>query len=143
MDLQTFADVAGVLSKGTKLEFKGTGTDYTELVGLKSVPELGSEPEQVDVTHLGSAKKVNIQGLQDPGTLEFPFVFKEGNFDVARALDDGKEHDFKITFPTVGNITYTFKGQVSIKFDSTEVNNALGFTLSVTVSEGPDLVATP
>ncbi len=48
---------AGLLSKGTVLTYKDGATTKT-VAAVKSIPALGSDPEKVDVTHLGSERKL-------------------------------------------------------------------------------------
>lgn len=135
MYLQMFG---GLLTKDTKLEMKVDGASTFEVLdGLQSVPEIGGDPEKVDVTTLADTTKKYIAGIQDMDSLEFTFLYADGLFKKLKAIQtSGKEADFKITYPD--NSTCTFKGGVTVKMGGGEVNNAYQCTLSVTVSEGPD-----
>jgi hypothetical protein len=140
MDIQKFA---GLLSKDTKLGLKTTGSTYKDLPGLQSVPEIGGDPEQVDVTTLADSNKKYIAGIQDMDSLEFTFLYDNTTFKELKALQlAGTEGDFKITYPD--GSTCTFKGGVTVKMGGAEVNGAFQFTLAITVSSGPDFTdATP
>lgn len=133
VDIQLFA---GLLSKDTKLGMK-VGTNYETLSGLQSVPEIGGDPEQVDVTTLADATKKYISGIQDMDSLEFTFLYDNATFKKLKAVQSsGKEVEFQITYPD--DSTCTFKGGVTVKMGGAEVNGAFQFTLTVTVSAGPD-----
>ena len=55
MNLQLFA---GLLTKDTALSMKsGSESAFAEIEGLQAVPEIGGDPEQVDVTTLKDANK--------------------------------------------------------------------------------------
>lgn len=134
MNIQMFA---GLLSKDTKLGMKTTGSTFKDLEGLQSVPEIGGDPEQVDVTTLVDATKKYIAGIQDMDSLEFTFLYDNAVFKELKAVQtSGKEAEFKITYPD--GSTCTFKGGVTIKMGGAEINGAFQFTLAVTVSSGPD-----
>jgi len=134
---------AGLLSKGAVLSYKD-GQTTKEIAAVKSIPAMGSDPEKVDVTHLGSAKKAYIAGIQDTDNMEFAIIYQGDNFkDVDDLVKKGKSVDWTVTYPD--GLKVDFKGEPSYKFDGVEVNQALGFNLVVVVSEGPDFtpVSTP
>lgn len=134
-------DFAGLLSKGTVLTYKD-GTTTKTVAAVKTIPALGSDPEKVDVTHLLSAKKAYIKGIEDVDNLEFSIVYQGDNFrDVHALVQQNKSVDWTITFPD-GMIS-EFSGEPYYKFDGVEVNQAIGFNLGVVVSEGPDMTPAP
>ena len=135
LDLQFFA---GLLTKDTKLSMKsGSETAFTEIKGLQAVPEIGGDPEQVDVTTLADSNKKYISGIQDMDSLEFTFLYDKTVFTKLKAVQtSGKEAKFELEYPDGAKCSFT--GGVTVKMGSGEVNGAYQFTLSVTVSEGPD-----
>lgn len=135
MNLQLFA---GLLTKGTALSMKsGSESGFTEIEGLQAVPEIGGDPEQVDVTTLKDANKKYISGIQDMDSLEFTFLYDKAVFTKLKAVQtSGKEARFELSYPDGAKCTFT--GGVTVKMGSGEVNGAYQFTLSVTVSDGPD-----
>lgn len=142
MDLQRFAASAdasqGLLSKGTTLAYTthgGSGTP-TVIEDITTVPEIGSDPEKVDVTTLADDKKKSIAGLKDSSTLAFTAIYKGSNFAAANNVAGETNYDWTVTYPD--GMTITFTGKASIKFSSAEVNGALKFTLTIVVSDGPD-----
>lgn len=142
MNLQRFADeLAGLLSKGTVLSYK-SGATTVPIAAVKSIPALGSDPEKVDVTHLGSERKSYIEGIPDSDNLEFAIVYQGKNFkDIHTLVADKTTKEWAVTYPD--GMKVTFKGTASFKFDGTEVNGALGFSLVIVVSEGPTFTPAP
>lgn len=132
------ADIIGILSKDTTLGYKiGTDSTYTILEGLVSVPALGSEPSQIDVTNLSSANKAYIKGLQDTSSLSFGFIYQQydktagSNFKTLRDLAEEDSVDWEITLPD--GVSFTFSGQCSCWTDEIPVDDALKMTLSITI----------
>ena len=115
----------------------GSESGFTEIEGLQAVPEIGGDPEQVDVTTLKDANKKYISGIQDMDSLEFTFLYDKAVFTKLKAVQtSGKEAKFELSYPDGAKCTFT--GGVTVKMGSGEVNGAYQFTLSVTVSDGPD-----
>ncbi|AUS70032.1 hypothetical protein [Lactococcus lactis] len=135
------ATFAGLLSKDTTLSYKDGETSKT-VAAVKTVPAMGSDPEKVEVTHLGSAKKAYIAGIQDTDNLEFAIVYQGDNFkDIDTLVKTGKSVDWTVTYPD--GMKSEFTGQPSYKLDGAEVNQAIGFNLVIVVSEGPDITPSP
>ncbi|BBM17376.1 hypothetical protein G15_1019 [Enterococcus avium] len=135
MNLQLFA---GLLTKDTMLSMKsGSESTFAEIEGLQAVPEIGGDPEQVDITTLKDANKKYISGIQDMDSLEFTFLYDKAVFTKLKAVQTaGKEEEFELAYPDGAKCTFT--GGVTVKMGSGEVNGAYQFTLAVTVSDGPD-----
>ena len=132
---------AGLLSKGAVLSYKDGSTVKT-IAAVKNIPAMGSEPEKVDVTHLGSSKKSYIAGIQDSDNLEFAIIYQGDNFkDVDTLVKTGKSVEWTVTYPD--GLKSVFTGQPSYKFDAVEVNQALGFNLTIVVSAGPNFTPAP
>lgn len=136
-NLQRFAAIAGLASQGTKLEYSEDGTAWNQVGGVKTIPEMGGSPQTIDVTTLSSLRQESIEGLQQNQSLAFQCVYQGDNFKALAALSGNhKQYNWKVTFPD--GTTSTFTGSFVIKTDSYGTNAALGFTITVTVSEGPD-----
>ena len=60
---------------GTKLSYALTETgDYTQIYGITTSPDIGSEPEDIETTTMDNLKfKTAIQGLQDVQKYTFEF----------------------------------------------------------------------
>ena len=144
--------MAGILSKGIKLGYKsGTGSTYTEIANVQSIPSLGGEPEQVDVTCLADANYKYIPGIINFGELEFGLLFDNSestsNFRVLKGLETaGTDADWEVEFPdaitsTTGHGTqFHFSGQCVASTDEAAVNGALTFRLRIFLSSNLTVV---
>lgn len=129
--------MAGLLSKDTTLSYKsGSSSAFSVLEHLMEVPELGGDPEKVDVTTLSSGVKQYIPGVRDLGDLAFKFLYDNGtatsNYRVLRGLQTANTvTDFKVTYPD--GTGHEFKAFVNVKMDSAAVNAAMTFTASMSL----------
>ena len=129
--------MAGLLTKGITLSYKGTGSTYTEIANLQECPELGGTAENVEVTTLADGNKKYIKGIKDFGELAFKFLYDnsgaQSNYRVVRGLEEaGNVVDWKVTFPD--NTSFAFSGEVTTAIDSAAVNAALTFTATITLN---------
>lgn len=124
-----------MLANGIKLGFKKSGgSTYTDLTGLKEVPEIGNEPEKVENTCLSDTVKQYEYGIGDPGDLEFKFKYENEKatspYRVLRKAAEAKEIlSFEEKFPD--GTSFTWDAQVNVKLGGGGVNGALEFTLSM------------
>ncbi|MFT8584822.1 phage tail tube protein [Liquorilactobacillus hordei] len=142
IDLQRFAAdaSAGLVATGTKLEMSADGTAFTEIAGIKTIPDIGADPETVDVTDLADTKKKSVAGIENTQNLALACVYKGENFtDLIAKSGDGKQYHWKVTYPD--GMTATFQGSFTIKIGNVAVNGAMDFTITVVVSDGPDFTA--
>lgn len=124
-----------MLANGIKLGYKETSeaTSYTNLTGLKEVPDLGVDPEKVDNTCLADKIKHNELGIGDPGDMAFKFRYENGtnsSYRKLRALADaGTVVPFEVEFPD--ETKFQFEGTCGVKVGGGGVNSAINFTLTV------------
>lgn len=123
----------GLLTKDTELQYE-KGPAFERIDYLMAVPELGGDPEQVEVTTLQDGVRKYIPGIKDPGDLEFQFLYDNesdtSNFRILRGLQEsGKVTNFKVVFPD--GTEWAFTAIVNVKIDSADVNAALTFTASM------------
>ena len=126
-----------MLANGIKLGYKKKGSEpatYTDLPGLKEVPEMGDEPEKVDNTCLSDKVKQYEYGIGDPGDLEFKFKYENSSatspYRVLRAAAESKEVlSFEETFPD--GTKFIWDAQVSVKLGGGGVNGVIDFTLKM------------
>lgn len=142
LDLQRFAvdSTEGLVGTGTNLERSTDGTTWEEIADIKTVPELGGDTEKVDVTTLADDRRKQVEGIQNASNVQFQAVYKGKSF--AKALQqagDRKQYQWRVTYPD--GMTATMRGSYNIKFASVAVNGALGYTITITVSDGPHFTA--
>lgn len=132
----------GLLSKGTKLLMKATGSTYENLEDLMSVPELGAEKEKVEVTCLADSAKRYINGIGDFGDLSFKFLYdatEASSYRKLKAVEDADAvKEFKIELPD--GVSIEFTAGVSTKIEAVEVNGALTFNASLTLNSDMNVV---
>ena len=124
-----------MLANGAKLGFKKSGgTSFTDLPGLKEIPEMGIEPEKVENTCLTDKNKQYENGIGDPGDLVYKFRYENTKEDspyrvMRKAQDSGEVLDFQETL--IDGTTTEFSGQVSVKRTGGGVNGVVEFNLSI------------
>lgn len=134
-----------MLANGIELAYKETeaATSYTSLAGLKEVPEMGADPEKVDVTDLASKNKKYEYGIGDYGDLAYKFNYENGSasssYRILRKLADEKKLIFfQQKYPD--GTKFTFKAQCSVKLGGGGVNAAIEFTLTLALQSDIDVV---
>jgi hypothetical protein len=139
MNLQTFG--TRLSSQGTTLSYDNNGTTK-KLARVKSIPQIGNDPEKLDVTDLDSVAKEYIPGIPDSENLEFAFVDDTDNFNELHSLvEAGASVDWTITYPNGREAR--FGGIPTLKLDGVEVNQAVGFSLVVVVDKPVEIITTP
>lgn len=124
-----------MLANGAKLGFKKSGgASFTDLPGLKEIPEMGIEPEKVENTCLTDKNKQYENGIGDPGDLVYKFRYENTKADspyrvMRKAQDSGEVLDFQETL--IDGTTTEFSGQVSVKRTGGGVNGVVEFNLSI------------
>lgn len=123
-----------MLANGIKLSYKSTGSSYTELEGLKEVPEMGEDPEKVDNTCLADKTKQYEYGIGDYGDLAYKFKYENSSasssYRILRKIaDDKTKVSFKQTYPD--GTEFIFDAQCSVKLGGGGVNAVMEFTLNL------------
>lgn len=108
---------------GAKLEYSETEDgDYKKIKGLKTTPDVGGEPNQIDTTDLDNEEyETAIPGLKPAQKYDFEFNMENpsatANIKVASDLEDsGKDYFWK----------YTLSNKISIQFKSKVINTIKG-----------------
>ncbi|MGG7059839.1 phage tail tube protein [Clostridium tertium] len=128
-----------MLANGIKLGYKTSGSSYTDLTGLKEVPEMGNDPEKVDNTCLSDTTKQYEYGIGDYGDLAYKFKYvndsEDSPYRVLRKLADAKTVvDFEQSYPD--GTKFVFRAQCSVKLGGGSVNSAMEFTLNLALQSG-------
>jgi hypothetical protein len=124
--------MAGILTKGIKLSYSTTGTStYTALTNLQEIPEIGNGArEKIETTTLADDTKQYIAGLGDGGQeLSFKFLYDKDQFESLIDLEGSCF--WKVELPD--GINANFKGVPAVKLNSASPNNAITYTLVITV----------
>ncbi|SHH56006.1 phage tail tube protein [Sporanaerobacter acetigenes] len=127
--------MAGTSFNETKISYKeGTMTDYKEIDLLMEIPEIGGDPEKIDVTTLSDKHKKYIPGISDLGDLNFVFLHDNSsatsNYRVLKKMqDENKIASYKVEYPDGSG--HEFDAYVSVKIAGGGVNTAKTFTASM------------
>ena len=120
----------------TKLEYATTSTgEYTRIYGLRVVPDIGSEPDEIETTTLDNQKyKTAILGLQDIQKYVFEFnmedISAESNYKVACDLEDsGNIYYWKLTLSN--GLVISFRSKVTTSIQGGEYGDLIGFTMTL------------
>lgn len=90
------AEVHGLSTMDTFLMIK-KDTTYEKLVDIVNYPDMGGEPEQIDITTLTDHMKRSIPGVQELESLAFESNYTPDNYTKLKALDN-QEHDYAVWF---------------------------------------------
>lgn len=126
-----------MLANGATLGFRvhgGTGTTYTDLPGLKEIPEMGMDPELVENTCLTDSLKQYEMGIGDAGDMQYVFKYVNDSADSPYRVMLGHQAsktvlDFCETL--FDGTTYEYTAQVSVKRGGGGVNGVIDWTLGV------------
>ncbi len=134
-----------MLANGAKLGYKATAeaSTYTDLPGLKEIPDMGTEAEKVENTCLTDKNKQYENGIGDLGDMVYKFRYDNSSasstYRILRGLQDsGAVTKFQETLPD-GTVT-TFDAQVSVKRTGGGVNGVIDCDVTMMVQS--DLVVT-
>lgn len=120
----------GESSQGAKMSYKSSGESaYIEIPDLQEIPELGGDPEQIDITTLADSVKRSIPGVKDLGDLTFKFLYKKENFLAMQALSG--QYSFKIEFSD--GLSAIFSAIPNVKMGGAAVNGALTYSIGMSL----------
>lgn len=130
----------------TFLMYKATsGASYSKLIAIKSYPDLGGAPEQLDASDLESKFKHYVQGIQDNGTMDFLANYTKANYEAVKALDDGGTTSYAFAIwmggtesngtltPTGDDGKFAFDATVSVYVNGKNVNEVREMTITLSL----------
>ena len=131
----------------TFLMVKGTGDTWSKLIDIKSFPDMGAEPEQLENTTLSSHAKTYEPGLENTSSLSFKANYSSADYDTCAALRH-TDKDYAIWFggtedtsrnvtPTGSEGKFEFKGQLDVYVNGAETNAVVDMTITITCSKAP------
>ena len=125
-----------MLANGATIGYKatgGSGTTYTDIPGLKSLPDLGVEPELVENTALGDSNKQYEIGIGDPGNMEFVFRYDNSGSSASYRVASGisGKNDFKVALSDGTSVTFT--GTPKVRISGGGVNDPVEFVMAIAV----------
>ena len=108
-------------------------------------PERSTDSKDVTTLDVTDGYKRFLPGLKDGGevTLTGFFAFADaGQLELETALDAGTTDAYSIVFPATIGATFTFSAFIlKFKVDAADVDNPLGFEVTLKISGKPVLAA--
>lgn len=128
---------------GTKLEYSATqsGT-YTRIYGLKTVPDVGGEPNKIDTTDLDNTEyETNMYGLKPAQAYTFEFNMQdpsaEANIKLASDLEDSNANYYwKLTYSN--GVVLSFQSKVKTTILGGSSNDLIGFQMHLAPKNEPE-----
>ena len=128
---------------GTKLEFATTSTgSYTRVYGLKTIPDIGGEPNRIDTTDLDNTEyETNMYGLKPAQAYNFDFNMQdpsaEANIKLVSDMEDaGTNYYWKLTYSN--GLIVTFQSKVKTTILGGSSNDLIGFQLHLAPKNEPE-----
>lgn len=122
------------LMKGTS----ATPPVYSKLCDVKEFPDLGGEPEQVEVTTLSDSMRRYVPGIQDTEALTFTTNYTLADYNALVALN-GQENHYAVWFddgtavsPTGLLGQWSFDGYLSVFVTGAGVNDPREMQITIT-----------
>lgn len=119
------------------------GTTYTKLLDITDYPDLGGDPETIDVTTLSHKMRVYVEGVQKTDALKFTAPYVLSTYTALKALAGTVGH-YSVWFggtestgdalptPTGDDGKFDFDGTLSVYVTSAKVNEARMISVSIT-----------
>lgn len=125
---------------------KGTGTDtitWAKLIDIKSFPDLGGDPEQLETTTLSDPAQTFIPGIRQQESLSFTANYTKTDYETLKALE-GTSTKFAVWFggtesggvvtPDGSDGKYKFDGDLRVRITGKGVNEVQEMTITITPS---------
>lgn len=130
-----------MLANGAKLGYSktkpsGGSVSYTDLPGLKEIPEFGMDKEKVDNTALTDPHKINELGIGELPEMTYKFRYENSKSDspyrtMRKAADSNELLYFCET--DTDKTTYEYGAQISVKRTGGGVNGAIDFEVTMSI----------
>ena len=128
------AEVKAVSTIGTTLEVSEDGTTWDKLVKIKSYPQLGGAPDQLETTDLEDESQTFIPGVQSVDSMDFTANYTLAAYTSVKAKE-GKALKYRLKMGKEGvDGVATWEGQHSVYINEGEVNGVREMTVSVSPS---------
>ena len=119
-----------------------TTSKYSKLVDITSYPQIGGEPEQVDVTTMSDTKHRYINGLEDTERLEFGANYRKSDYsklNTISAADAVRTYSlcFGDMLGTDGR--FEWSGRLSLYLSAGESGAARGMSFTIS-DEGKEAI---
>ena len=131
----------GMSTIGTALMVKEGGL-WNQVVPITSYPDLGGDPELIDITTLQDKVRRNVNGVEDLGSFAFGALYTPENYQRLKDLE-GEEREYALWFggtgegdsyvPTGSDGIFSFSGELKAHVAGNGVNEARNLSFSIAV----------
>lgn len=116
----------------------GTGEipTWEQLLPVKTTPQLGGAPEQLETTTLDDSMQTFINGIQAAEAMSFTANYDSDKYDELKLLEN-KTEKYAVWFGNQGNGEdgkFSFEGQLSVYVNETAVNGVIEMTVTINPS---------
>lgn len=124
-----------VSAQGEVLYVEETPGNWVKIQELKSVPEIGEQPEKIDATTLESECKEYIKDIPDQAELEFtfnamPVHVANSNVTLLTGLSSSNSYRWKWISPRLGR-QVVWEGDFSYRYGAGEVSTVKDIILTI------------
>lgn len=120
-----------------------------KVIDIKSYPDLGGDPEKIDVTTLSDSVQRNINGVQQMDTMQFTANYTKGDKRKLDTLEKkGESEWYAVVFGADADGTpdghdgiVFWQGGVSSYVSGGDVNAARELTIVISTATAPELMA--
>jgi uncharacterized protein (DUF3820 family) len=109
---------------------------WAQLLPVKTTPQLGGAPEQLETTTLDDNMQTFINGIQSSEAMTFVANYDSDKYDALKLLENLPE-EYAVWFGNDGLGTdgkFSFGGQLSVMINETAVNGVIEMTITITPS---------
>lgn len=118
----------------TVLKMGASVSEIKKVCRIKSYPQIGGEPENLETTDMEDIMQTFVQGVQQTGAMQFTINYEKSVYDAVKTLA-GKDMYYQLEFGEGGEDgTYSWQGRHSIFINEGAVNGIREATISVTPS---------
>lgn len=119
---------------GTILKMGTASNSLDKVCPIKTFPQLGGEPEQIEVTDMEDEAQAFVPGVKSQESMAFTANYKQDAFSALKKLEN-QELVFELSFGKDGSAgKFSWTGQLIVFVNEGEVNGGIEMTISVTPS---------
>lgn len=124
-----YADIGTLLLHAELSAGNAPATGFEKLVGVRSTPATGGEPDKHEITELDFVEKAYVEGRKNTPSMVFTMNHTEENMDAVNAVA-GERHAFLIKLPSGAG--YQIIGTLAAWNNGVAVNSAVEDTFAIT-----------
>lgn len=118
----------------TVLKSGATASALTKLCRIKSYPQLGGEPEQVETTDMEDVMQTFVEGVQSTDAMQFTINYEKDTYDeIKERIETDKFFQLEFGASGVDGI-FSWTGKISVFVNEGEVNGVREATITITRS---------